>query len=50
MRYSKSRANLLAIRTNIKKQERHQISNLIVHLKQQEKEPKNPKDSRGKKW
>ena len=37
------RENLIAIRTNPKKQHKHKISNLIVPLKQQEKGPKIPK-------
>ena len=43
------RGKLIAIQSYLKKQEKHQIDNLTLHLKQLEKEEqKNPKVSRGK--
>ena len=42
------RGKLIAIQSYLKKQEKHQIDNLILHLKQLEKEPKNLKISRRK--
>ena len=38
----------IAIQSYLKKQEKHQIDNLTLHLKQLEKEQKNPKISRRK--
>ena len=43
------RAKFIAIRSYFKKQETSQINNLILHLKQLEKEQKSPKVNRGKK-
>ena len=43
------RGKFIAIQTYLKKQERNQINNLILHLKQREKEEiKHPRVSRGK--
>ena len=43
------RGKFIAIQPNIKKQEKHQIDNLTLHVKQLEKEEqKNPKISRNK--
>ena len=43
------RGKFIAIQSYLKKQEKHQIDNLTLHLKQLEKEEqKNPKVSRGK--
>ena len=43
------RGKFIAIRSNLKKQEKHQIDNLTLHLKQLEKEePKATKISRRK--
>ena len=42
------RGKFIAIQSYLKKQEKHQIDNLILHLKQLEKELKNPKISRRK--
>ena len=43
------RGNFIAIQSYLKKQEKHQIDNLTLHLKQLEKgEERNPKISRGK--
>ena len=43
------RGKFIAIQSYLKKQEKHQIDNLILHLKQLEKEEqKNPKISRKK--
>ena len=43
------RGKFIAIQTYLKKQERNQINNLILHLKQWEKEEiKHPRVSRGK--
>ena len=44
------RAKFIAIQAYLKKQEKSQINNLTLHLKQLEKEEiKNPRISRGKK-
>ena len=44
------RGNFIAIQAYLKKQEKSQINNLTLHLKQLEKEEmKNPRVSRGKK-
>ena len=44
------RGKFIAIQSYLKKQEKHQIDNLTLHLKQAEKEEqKNPKISRRKK-
>ena len=53
MVFSKSslRGIFTAIQAYLKKQEKHQINNLIVHLKQLEKEEnKNPNVIEGKKY
>ena len=42
------RGKFIAIQSYLKKQEKHQIDNLILHLKQLEKEPKKSKISRSK--
>ena len=42
------RGKFIAIQTYLKKQERNQINNLILHLKQLKKEIKNPSISRRK--
>ena len=43
------RGRFIAIQAHLKKQERNQINNLTLHLKQLEKEEmKNPRVSRGK--
>ena len=43
------RGKFIAIQSYLKKQEKHRIDNLTLHLKQLEKEePKNPKISRRK--
>ena len=42
------RGKFIAIQSYLKKQEKHQIDNLTLHLKQLEKEQKNPKISRRK--
>ena len=43
------RGKFIAIQSHLKKQEKHQIDNLTLHLKQLEKEePKNPQISRRK--
>ena len=45
------RRKSIAIQAHLKKQEKHQINNLIVHLKQLEKEEnKNPNVIEGKKY
>ena len=45
------RGRITAIQAYLKKQEKHQINNLIVHLKQLEKEEnKNPNVIEGKKY
>ena len=36
------RMNFLTIEAYLKKQEKHQINNLILHIKQLEKEEQNP--------
>ena len=43
------RGNFIAIQSFLKKQEKHQIDNLTLHLTQLEKEQKNPKLVEGKK-
>ena len=44
------RGKFIAIQAHLKKQEKSQINNLTLHLKQLEKEEmKNPRVSRGKK-
>ena len=50
MGFSKSvlRGRLIAIQVYLKKQEKHQTNNLSLHLKQLEKEMKNPRVSRRK--
>ena len=42
------RGKFISIQAYIKKQETSPINNLTLHLKQLEKEQKNPKDSRGR--
>ena len=42
------RGKFIAIQSYLKKQEKHKIDNLTLHLKQLEKEEKNPKISRRK--
>ena len=42
------RGKFIAIQFYLKKQEKHRIDNLIIHLKQLDKEEKNPKISRRK--
>ena len=42
------RGKFTAIQSYLKKQEKHRIDNLTLHLKRLEKEPKNPKISRRK--
>ena len=42
------RGEFISIQSYLKKQEKHQIDNLILHLKQLEKEPKKSKISRSK--
>ena len=42
------RGKFTTIQSYLKKQEKHQIDNLILHLKQLEKEPKKSKISRSK--
>ena len=42
------RGKFIAIQSYLKKQEKHQIDNLTLHLKQLEKEGKKPKISRRK--
>ena len=43
------RGRFVAVQPYIRKQEKHQINNLALHLKQQEKEEQNPpRFSRGK--
>ena len=42
------RGRFLAIQAYLKKQEKNQINNLTLHLKQLEEEMKNPKFSRRK--
>ena len=42
------RGRFKAIQAHLKKQEKHQINNLTLHLTQLEKEMKNPKVSRRK--
>ena len=42
------RGKFIAIQSYLKKQEKSQINNLTLHLKQLEKEEKNPKISRRK--
>ena len=43
------KGKLIAIQSYVKKQEKHWIDNLTLHLKQLEKEePKNPQNSRKK--
>ena len=39
------RGKFIAIQAYLKKQEKHQINNITLHLKQLEKEQKNPKVS-----
>ena len=43
------RARFISIQAYLKKQEKNQINNLTLHLKQLEKEMKNPRVGRGKK-
>ena len=43
------RRKFIAIQSYLKKQEKHQIDNLTLHLTQLEKEQKNPKLVEGKK-
>ena len=43
------RGRFIATQADLKKQEKSQINNLTLHLKQLEKEVKNPRVSRGKK-
>ena len=43
------RGNFIAIQSYLKKQEKHQIDNLALHLKQLEKERKKAKLFKGKK-
>ena len=43
---TKSNTKFIAIEAYIKKQEKHQINNLTLHLMQLEKEKENPKVSR----
>ena len=43
------RGKFIAIQSYLKKQETSQINNLALHLKQLEKEQKNPKLAEGKK-
>ena len=43
------RGNFIAIQSYLKKQEKHQIANLALHLKQLEKERKKAKLFKGKK-
>ena len=38
------RGKFIAIQSYLKKQEKHQIDNLVLHLKQLEKEQKNPQN------
>ena len=38
------RGKFIAIQSYLKKQEKHQMDNLILHLKQLEKEQKNPQN------
>ena len=40
------RGRSIAIQADLKNQEKHEINNLTLHLKQLEKEKKNPKVSR----
>ena len=42
------KGRFIAIQANLKKQEKSQINNLTLHLKQLEKEMKNPRVSRRK--
>ena len=42
------RGKFIAKQSYLKKQEKHRIDNLIIHLKQLDKEEKNPKISRRK--
>ena len=42
------RGKFIAIQSYFKKQEKHRINNLTLHLKQLEKEPNTPKISRRK--
>ena len=42
------RGKYIAIQPYLKKQEKHRIDNLIIHLKQMDKEEKNHKISRRK--
>ena len=42
------RGKFIAIQAYLKKEEKHQINNLTLHLKQLEKEKNNPKVSRRK--
>ena len=42
------RGKFIAIQSYLKKQEKHRIDNITLHLKRLEKEPKNPKISRRK--
>ena len=42
------RGKFIAIQAHLKKQEKSQINNLILHLKELGKEQSNPKDSRRK--
>ena len=42
------RGRFIAIQADLKNQEKHEINNLTLHLKQLEKEKKNPKISRRK--
>ena len=49
MGFSKSSAKFIAIQAYLRKQEKSQVSNLTLHLKQLEREEmKNPRVSRGK--
>ena len=43
------RGKFIAIQVHLNKQEKSQINNLTLHLKQLEKEQKNPKLAEGKK-
>ena len=48
MEFSKSSAKFITMHAYLKKQEKNQINNLILHLKQLEKEVKKPRVSRRK--
>ena len=43
------RGKFTAIQSYLKKQEKHRIDDLTLHLKQHEKEQKTPKSTEGKK-